>query len=140
MDIRKINDQISVAPQITAEDISDIAAAGFRSIICNRPDGEAPDQPDFADIEAAAKAAGLQTLLLPIVGGMISAEQVEAFGTALREMPGPVLAYCRSGTRSTMLWSLSQAGHLAPEEILSATAAAGYDMSAVVQQIAQSTR
>lgn len=135
MDIRKINDQISVAPQITPEDVAKIANEGFRALICNRPDGEGMDQPTFDEIDAAARNAGLETLYLPISGGKVSDEDASRFAQALREMPGPVLAYCRSGTRSCTLWSLSQASTLDTAEILAAAKAAGYDMSGVVRRI-----
>lgn len=135
MDIRKINDQIAVAPQITAQDVPGIVAAGYRAVICNRPDGEGMDQPTFEEIDSAARAAGLETLYLPISGGKVSDEDTALFARALRDMPGPVLAYCRSGTRSTTLWSLSQADRMDTADILSAAKAAGYDMSGVVRRI-----
>ncbi|PIE11239.1 MAG: TIGR01244 family phosphatase [Rhodobacterales bacterium] len=135
MDIRKINDQISVAPQITAAEVAEIKAQGFRALICNRPDGEGMDQPTFEEIDRAAKAAGMETLYLPISGGKVSDDDAAQFAAALRDMPGPVLAYCRSGTRSTTLWSLSQANVLDTAEILASSKAAGYDMSGVVRRI-----
>lgn len=135
MDIRKVTDKLSVSPQITADDIAEIKAMGFRALICNRPDGEAADQPTFDEIETAATKAGLETLFLPITGGMVSDEDAQQFNAALRDMPGPILAYCRSGTRSTTLWSLSQAATMAPADILAAAKGAGYDMSGVVRRI-----
>ncbi|MCA1286653.1 bifunctional protein tyrosine phosphatase family protein/NAD(P)/FAD-dependent oxidoreductase [Salipiger bermudensis] len=135
MEFRKINDDLTVSPQIAASDLSDIAAAGYRSIICNRPDGEGADQPGFEEIEAAAKAAGLETCYLPVISGKVQDTDAEAFGRALRELPGPVFAYCRTGTRSATLWSLSQAGQMAPARILMATKQAGYDMAGVVRRI-----
>ncbi len=135
MDIRRINEEISVSPQISPEDVEAIREAGFRSIICNRPDGEAADQPNFEEIEKAAKEAGLEIRWIPIRGGMVSDEDVEAFRKALMELPKPILGYCRTGTRSTTLWSLAQAGRMAPTEILAATRAAGYDMGGVVRRI-----
>ncbi len=135
MDIKKINSAISVSPQITAADMADIRALGFRALICNRPDGEGADQPTFAEIEMAAKKAGLEARYIPIAGGMVSDADAAAFGTALDELPGPVLGYCRTGTRSATLWSLSQAKTLPTATILSATKAAGYDMSGVVRRI-----
>ena len=135
MDPRKINDAISVSPQISPEDVKEIAKLGFRSIISNRPDGEAPDQPNFEEIERAAKEAGLETRFIPISGGKVSDEDAEAFGIAMRELPGPVFAYCRSGTRSTTLWSLSQAASMNTTDILAQTKAAGYDMGGVVRRI-----
>ena len=135
MDIRRINEEISVSPQIAPEDVKAISEAGFRSIICNRPDGEAADQPNFEEIEKAAKKAGLETRWIPISGGMVGDEDVEAFRKALAELPRPILGYCRTGTRTTTLWSLAQAGKMEPTEILAATRAAGYDMGGVVRRI-----
>ncbi|CUH74791.1 bifunctional protein tyrosine phosphatase family protein/NAD(P)/FAD-dependent oxidoreductase [Tropicibacter naphthalenivorans] len=135
MEFKKINDDITVSPQITAEHIAEIKAAGFRSIICNRPDGEGADQPTFEEIHAAAKAAGLDARYQPVVGGKVSDADADAFGAMLRELPGPVFAYCRTGTRSATLWSLSQAKDKSPAEILEATKAAGYDMAGVVRRI-----
>ncbi|SPF81155.1 bifunctional protein tyrosine phosphatase family protein/NAD(P)/FAD-dependent oxidoreductase [Pseudoprimorskyibacter insulae] len=135
MDIKKINDDISVSPQISPADVEAIAAAGYRSIMCNRPDGEGADQPTFEEIEVKAKALGLSVQYLPIVSGKVQDSDADAFGKAMRELPGPVFAYCRTGTRSATLWSLSQASKLTPAEILSATKAAGYDMAGVVRRI-----
>ncbi len=135
MDIRKITDDIAASPQITATDVALIAEAGYRAIICNRPDGEGADQPNFEEIEAAAKLAGLEARYIPVVSGKVQDADAVAFGKALRELPGPVLAYCRSGTRSATLWSLSQAGGLPPAQILAATKQAGYDMAGVVRRI-----
>ncbi|APO86162.1 bifunctional protein tyrosine phosphatase family protein/NAD(P)/FAD-dependent oxidoreductase [Marivivens sp. JLT3646] len=136
MDIKDINKRISVSPQITAADVKAIADAGFRAIICNRPDGEGADQPTFEEIDTAAKAAGLETLYLPIVSGKVEDADAAKFGDALDALPGPVLAYCRTGTRSATLWSLSQAKSLSVSDILAATKSAGYDMGGVVRRIA----
>ncbi len=135
MDPKKISTEISVAPQILPEDVPALVEQGFRSIICNRPDGEAADQPTYDEIAKAAQKAGLQVRYLPIVSGKVRDEDAEDFGTALMEMPGPVLAYCRTGTRSATLWSLASAANKTPAEILEATKAAGYDMAGVVRRI-----
>ncbi|MDP2517481.1 bifunctional protein tyrosine phosphatase family protein/NAD(P)/FAD-dependent oxidoreductase [Shimia thalassica] len=135
MEAKKISEQISVSPQISPEDVKAIAAMGFRSIMCNRPDGEGVDQPTFEEIESAAQAVGLGCTYLPVVSGKVQDEDAVAFGQALMEMPGPVFAYCRTGTRSATLWSLAQAATMAPSDILAATKAAGYDMAGVVRRI-----
>lgn len=136
MTAKPISPALSVSEQILPQDIAALAAAGFRSVICNRPDGEGPDQPAFAQIEAAAKAAGLQAVYLPIIPGKIGDADVLAFGTLMDELPKPVLAYCRTGTRSTSLWSLLQAGRGQPVgEILTAATGAGYDMSGLVPRM-----
>jgi sulfide:quinone oxidoreductase len=135
MQFNKVTDALSVSPQITAEDVAAIRDAGFRAIICNRPDGEGADQPNFEEIEAAAKSAGLEIRYQPITSGMVRDEDAEAFGAAVMELPGPILAYCRTGTRSATLWSLSQAKTRPVPEILASTKAAGYDMAGVARRI-----
>ena len=117
-----------------------IRDAGFRAIICNRPDGEGPDQPTFVEIEAAARQAGLEARYLPVTAGLVQDADADTFGQALMELPGPVLAYCRSGTRSATLWSLSEAGRRPVPEILAATRDAGYDMSGVARRIVNGGR
>lgn len=100
MDTTRIAADVSVAGQITAADIPDLASEGFRSLICNRPDGEGAGQPSFAEIEAAARGAGLEARYIPIVPGEAGVAEVEAFAKALAELPRPILAFCRSGARS----------------------------------------
>lgn len=136
MDIRKINDSFAVSGQITAEEVRAIADAGYRAIICNRPDGEAGDQTGYEEIAAAAKEAGLEFRHLPAVSGMVQDETAQEFGALLGTLPGPVLAYCRSGTRSTTLWALSQAKTTPLPQILAEAKAAGYDMNGVARRIA----
>ena len=135
MEPRQITEEFSVAPQIAPEDIPAIAAAGFRSIMCNRPDGEEPGQPTEAAVAEAARAAGLEVVSVPFSSATMTEADVTAFRTALDEMPGPMLAYCRTGTRCTMMWSLVNYDTLGPETILRATSAAGYDMSGLVAQL-----
>ncbi|HEY8576351.1 MAG TPA: TIGR01244 family sulfur transferase [Devosia sp.] len=129
MDLKRINERVSVSGQIQPEDIPALKAAGFTTIINNRPDGESPDQPAGAEIEAAAKAAGLSYHAIPLGREGVSAEMVEQTKAALAQSSGPVFAFCRSGTRSTTLWALSQAGEQDAGEIISQAAEAGYDMS-----------
>ena len=137
MEIKTIDKGLSVSPQIAAADVAELKKQGFRSIICNRPDGEGADQPTFAEIEKAAKKAGLEARYLPVVSGRVQDEDAEKFGAALSELPKPVFAYCRTGTRSATLWSLDQGARGTPlPEILAATKKAGYDMSGVVRRIA----
>lgn len=135
MDIRPLTDQIAVSPQIDPEDVSAIVEAGYRSIICNRPDGEDMGQPAFTLVEQAAVVAGLKVEWIPVSGGMIDADALERFCKALDDMPKPVLAYCRSGTRCTMLWAISQHGSLGSADIIECAAKAGYDMAPLVQQL-----
>lgn len=131
-DFRHVTDTLSVAPQISVDDVAEAARQGFRLIINNRPDGEAADQPTSAEIEAAARAAGLGYLHIPVVGGPTAA-QVEAERKALAAAEGPVLAFCRSGTRSIVTWSIgeAQAGR-SRSELIGLGAAAGYDLAGVL--------
>ncbi|WP_138935960.1 TIGR01244 family sulfur transferase [Roseovarius arcticus] len=135
MDLRKITDTFSVSPQIEVADVPAIKQAGFRAIVCNRPDGEDAGQPDSAAIEAAATAAGLEFRAVPIISGALSGSDIESFNAALDELPAPVLAYCRSGTRSTTMWSISQVGQMPEDEIIAAAADAGYDVRGIVAQM-----
>jgi len=134
MDIRRITDELSVTPQICAGDVAVIAAAGFRAVICNRPDGESSDQPCCREIEEAVKASGLAWRSQPVRSGGVTREDAQVFAALMAELPKPVLAYCRSGTRCAMLWSLSQAGSRPLADILARTQAAGYDMTATMGQ------
>ncbi|QFS84023.1 Beta-lactamase hydrolase-like protein [Roseivivax sp. THAF40] len=136
MELKTISPKVTVSPQITPEDIPAIAAQGFRAIICNRPDGEGADQPSFEEIEAAAKAAGIEARYVPVQSGMVSDADVADFGAALNDLQRPVLAYCRTGTRSATLWSFHESKKRPMSEILAATQAAGYDMNGVARRIA----
>lgn len=130
--IRKIDEEISVAPQIAPEDVAGIAAAGFRGIVNNRPEGEELSQPTGAEVRAAAEAAGLSYAEIPVTHAGFSATQVEAMARALEAADGPVLAYCRSGTRSCNLWALAEASRGGDPDALTAKAAgAGYDISGI---------
>jgi sulfide:quinone oxidoreductase len=136
MEIRKISDQLSVSPQITEVDLAALREAGIQSIICNRPDGEGADQPTFQEIADTAKKMGIEARHIPISGGIVEDDDAAAFGRALEELPKPILAYCRTGTRSATLWSLAKAKDTPVADILSATKKAGYDMAGVVRRIA----
>lgn len=129
MDLKRINEHVTVSGQILPEDVASLKAAGFVAIINNRPDGESPDQPTSADIEAAARAAGLGYYAIPLGREGVSPDMVEQTKAALEGSNGPVFCFCRSGTRSTTLWALSQAGEMEAGEIISQAAEAGYDMS-----------
>ncbi|WP_244466942.1 TIGR01244 family sulfur transferase [Devosia geojensis] len=135
--MKRINDHISVSGQISPEDIATLKAEGFTTIINNRPDGEAPDQPAAAEVEAAARAAGLAYHHIPLGRDGVTAEMVEKTKAALDASEGPVFAFCRSGTRSTTLWALSQAGEMEASEIIGQAAHAGYDMSHLAGHLSQ---
>ena len=129
MDLKRINDHVSVSGQIRPEDVAALKAAGFVAIVNNRPDGESPDQPAGAEVEAAAQQAGLAYHFIPLGREGVSPEMVEQTKAVLEGSDGPVFCYCRSGTRSTTLWALSQAGQRDASEIIAQAADAGYDMS-----------
>jgi uncharacterized protein (TIGR01244 family) len=129
LDVKRINDNMSVSPQINPEDVAAIKAQGFVAIINNRPDGESPDQTPSAVIEKAAHDAGLAYHYIPLGREGVSPGMVEKTREVLEGSNGPVFAFCRSGTRSTTLWALSQAGTIPADEIISSAANAGYDMS-----------
>lgn len=137
MKIAKFTEAFSVAPQLTGQDLEAVAAAGFRLLINNCPDGEAPDQPTSAELSAAARRLGLEYRHVPVVPGQISDEQVTAIRKVLAEGQGPALAFCRSGTRSATLWALASAGPMSPDDILKTAADAGYDLSALRGRIAE---
>ena len=136
MDIKTLTSNLSISPQVLVSEIQAIAQAGFKAIICNRPDGEGPDQPSFKEIEQVANQYGLEAKYLPAESGKVRDEEGQAFGQLLNALPGPVLAYCRTGMRSTTLWALSQAGSTPLPHILEACQKAGFDMKALVQRIA----
>lgn len=133
---KRLSAEISVAPQIQPSELEELSAQGFKSIICNRPDGEGADQPLFAEVDRAAAAAGLSTRYVPVASGKVTDEDATKFGAAFDELPKPILAYCRSGTRSTTLWTLSQADRRPLNEIVEAARSAGFDVSGVVSRLA----
>jgi len=135
MNLKPLTESLSVAAQIRTDDLVAIRQAGFQSLVCNRPDGESPDQTDWQTLADAASALGLEVAWLPAETGKVTNAQGEAFGQMFDALPKPVLAYCRSGLRSSTLWALSQAGKLPTEAILARTQAAGYDLSAMAQRI-----
>lgn len=108
MQITRITEDYSVAPQINAEDVADIAAGGYRAIMCNRPDGESPDQTDVAVIRAEAEARGLAFSFVPVVSGAITGENLAEYRAAIEALPKPILAYCRSGGRCQNLWMMTR--------------------------------
>jgi uncharacterized protein (TIGR01244 family) len=131
-DFRRVNDRISVSPQIALSDIDEAARQGFRLVVNNRPDGEAPDQPPSREFEAAAAAAGLAYAHIPVHGGP-TPEQVESMRKLVEQTPGPVLAFCRSGTRSIVTWALGQSQAGAPRaELVAAGRGAGYDLDPIL--------
>lgn len=137
MELKRINDHVSVSGQIQPEDIKTLKDLGFTTIVNNRPDGEAPDQPSGAQIEAAAKAAGLTYHAIPLGREGVNPEMVANTKAVLEGSDGKVFCFCRSGTRSTTLWALSQAGEAPAEKIIAQAAEAGYDMSHLAGYLGQ---
>ncbi len=129
---RKVNDRFYASPQIAVEDIAQAAQLGVRLVINNRPEGESDDQTPGPVIEQAVREAGMDYVAIPVTNAGFSETQVSAMTQALAHAQGPVLAYCRSGTRSTLLWSLAEASRgRNPQKLASQAAGAGYDISPV---------
>ena len=130
--IRPIDASIAVAPQIDPAELADLAAAGFTAIVNNRPDGEDHGQPTGDEIATAAAALGLSYTAIPVTHAGFSHPQIDAMAAMLAEATGPVLAYCRSGTRSCNLWALAAVKTgLNPDTAIAKAAAAGYDLSGI---------
>ncbi len=131
-DFRQITPSFWVSPQIGAGDVAQAASLGFGLVINNRPEGESPDQTPGETIARAAQAAGLDYHAIPVTHEGFTPQQVEAMNALLAEAKGKVLAYCRSGTRSTFLWALAAAARgTDPDEIAATAASAGYDVSGI---------
>lgn len=128
MDARQITPRYFVSPQIAAEDIPAIAEAGFKAVICNRPDAEVPPSHQAEAIRAAVEAAGLRFDVLELTHQTMTPDNVALQRDLAERCDGPVLAYCASGTRCSVIWALGQAGEQSADDILAATAAAGYQL------------
>jgi uncharacterized protein (TIGR01244 family) len=128
---RTLTETLSVAPQISLDDVAAAAGQGVTLIINNRPDGEEPSAPQGDDIAAAAAAAGIAYAAIPISHAGFSHAQIDAFDAAVASADGgPILAYCRSGTRSTHLWALARArAGDDVDGIVRRAMNAGYDLS-----------
>lgn len=135
MDIRPLTDAYAVAPQIDPEDMAAIKAAGYQTVIDNRPDGEIPPSHHAAVMQQAAEAAGLAFVINPVIGGMLTMANVEAQTKAVAEAKGPVLAYCASGNRSSIVWALAHAGKLSTDELIAIPARHGYSLEGLRPQL-----
>jgi uncharacterized protein (TIGR01244 family) len=135
LEIRPLSSDYAVSPQIDPEDLPAIVAAGYTTVINNRPDGEIPPSHHDAAMRAAAEAAGLRFVSNPVIGGALTLENVTAQAEAMAGSEGPVLAYCASGNRSSIVWALSQAGRMETDAILAATERAGYQQDHLRPQI-----
>ena len=135
MDIRPLDDRLHATPQIALSDVAEAAARGYRTLVSNRPDGEEPGQPSADEMRQAAEAAGLAFRHIPVRPGALTEADVDAMRAALDEVPGPVLGFCRTGTRTTFLWALANAGRRPTDEIVAAASAAGYDVSPLLARL-----
>ena len=133
----KIEDGFFVMPQLTHGIVADLAASGFKVIINNRPDGERGHYPTNVDMEALAKQHGMQYFFVPVNPMALSMETVQAFAQAMEDAQGPVVAYCASGRRSAMMWALINASKKSADEIISACAAQGHDLSQMRPMLSQ---
>lgn len=129
MNFNKITDHYVVSEQITINDISQIKNAGFKTIICHRPDGESDDQPSHKILEETARSLELNFFYQPISPGQFNNLLFQDFEMVCKSAPAPIFAFCRTGTRSATIWALSQKGKLSDDEILSKTRSAGYNLS-----------
>ena len=129
MMLNKIINDYVVSDQITEEDIEQLKEAGFKTIFCNRPDNEEQNQVTVKSIQDKAIESGLNFIHQPVIGGQISQNDIDQFSDYFDAAEKPIFAYCRTGTRSSMLWALSESGKRSIDEILRLTSAAGYNLS-----------
>lgn len=129
---RWVTPEFAVAPQLGVADLAEAARLGFKTLIANRPDDEQPGQPSLSQMETAAAAVGLQFKALPFQGAP-PPSVVSAMASALDTLPQPVLAYCRTGTRSIMAWAMAKAlaGEETPTGLITRAGEVGYDLSAM---------
>ena len=137
MDIRQLTPRYYVAPQISPGDMGALSEVGITHILCNRPDAEVPPSHSAAAIEAAATAAGLSFALQPLTHQSMVPDVIAANRAMGADTDQVVLAYCASGTRSTIAWALGQAGEMDPDAIISAARSGGYDIENMRQVLAQ---
>lgn len=135
MDIRPLSDAYAVSPQIAPEDVAVIAAAGYTTVICNRPDDENPPALAADGIRAAVEAAGLRFVDNPFNAMTLNLDHVAAQAAAMSGSTGPVLAYCASGNRSSVVWALAEAGRQPVDALIGAAARYGYQLEGLRPQI-----
>ncbi|NPD70080.1 TIGR01244 family phosphatase [Lichenicola cladoniae] len=136
MTFKRLSASFSASPQLSAADVAAAADAGFRTIIDSRPDAEDADQPSAEDMEAIAQSHGLDFAHIPVTTAIgIDESDIAQMRAAISKSPGPVLGYCRTGTRAAMMWALSQVGETSPEMLMKASADAGFDLSAIKSRL-----
>lgn len=128
MKLNILTPNVTVLAQPTVEEIRELAERGYRSIIGNRPEGEAPDQPAWIELKAAAARYGMEAVEIPVVANAISVEDVEQFRAALERLPKPIAAFCRTGTRSALLWALANEAGLTADERIRIAATEGCNL------------
>jgi uncharacterized protein (TIGR01244 family) len=133
MKLNKIIEDYVVSDQIQADDIALLKQHGFQTIFCNRPDSEEPNQPSATELEKIAKALEINFIHQPVIGNAITQKDVSDFKSHYVNAQKPIFAYCRTGTRSSMLWALSESSDRSSKEILELTASAGYDLSTMLR-------
>ncbi len=138
MHIERVTPQLSVSSQVLTTDIAAIHEQGFKSIICNRPDGESADQPGFADIEKEAGKYGIACKYQPVNSATLTRDDAARFADSLAILPGPTLAYCRTGTRCITLWAMANLPSLGDACVLTTAQRAGYDLSELVGRLKHS--
>ena len=132
MDLNVLTGELTLGSQLHPAAIRHIASKGFRAIVCTRPDGEAPGQPSYEEVEEEARSRGIETVYLPVHWNDISDRDADAFADLIAALPKPVLAYCRSGSRCAMLWGLHEAKRRPSHEILQQAMGAGFDLTGLV--------
>lgn len=135
MDVRPLDPAVHVSPQIALGDLPVLKAKGYGAVISNRPDGEEPGQPSAEQVRAATEAEGLAFAHIPVSMPTLGPAEVEAMRAALDALPGPILAFCKSGTRSAVLWALSQAGARPADDLIAQAAEVGYDISGLKDRL-----
>ncbi|WP_223177090.1 TIGR01244 family sulfur transferase [Sphingomonas rhizophila] len=128
MKLAVLTPNVTVLAQPSVAQISELADRGYRSIIGNRPEGESADQPEWNDLKAAATARGMEAVQIPVVASAITAADIDAFTEALERLPKPIAAFCRTGTRSALLWALANQASLTVDERIAIAAKEGYDL------------
>ena len=131
MTMIQLEDDMSISPQIDIGSLRTLAAAGVKMIINNRPDGEEPGQPTSVETKAAAAEHGIDYRHIPVTANTLSLDHIDEFASAMAEAQGPILAYCKSGYRSTLLWGLAmvRVNGAAPSDVLEKAGSAGMDLS-----------
>jgi uncharacterized protein (TIGR01244 family) len=139
MKLAVLTPNVTALAQPSVDEIAELAARGYRSIISNRAENETEDQPDWIGLKAAAAAQNMDAVQCPVVMGQIGEEQVDAFRETLERLPKPIAVFCRTGTRAALMWALANEGNLTIEERIAAAARGGYDLEPFRHRLAGET-